>query len=151
MNASIEHDTNPEGGWSPCDQGELSGLGRRLRATEARRQQARFATGIAGTAVAALLLVFAFVPGLGLTPDLSGDGISCQQCVAWMPAYEEQLVAKGELASSTLTAAQATSVAAHLDICPKCREKFESMYPGVLAGTAAGFGWLTLAVHRRRV
>lgn len=151
MNAPIERNQDQDTDWSPCAGGELSGLGQRLRATESRRQQARFATGIAGTGVAALLLVSAFVPGLGLTPDLSGNGISCQQCVAWMPAYEEQLVAKGELASATLTAAEATSVAAHLDVCPKCREKFESMYPGVLAGTAAGFGWLAFAVHRRRV
>lgn len=126
--------------WSPCPAGTLGELGGRMRANETRRTVLKTVGGVATLALIAVLAV-------NLMPSAATGGITCQQCVAQMPEYQLHLTAESDLA-----AADAEAMAAHLDTCPKCRNYFESKYPGVLtAAVSAGLGWasLTLLGSRR--
>lgn len=151
MNDSTEKHAPQNDEWAPCQAGELGGLGRRLRAAEARRQQTRLAGGAAS--VLAIALAVFLLPGGETDPSRYLGGISCERCMAAMPAYHTQLVQGAELESVTLSAEEVLSVAQHLEVCHLCRDKFDQLYPGALSGAAAAasLGWLALAARRRRV
>lgn len=150
MNTSAKQTESIEENWSPCEHGELVGLNTRLRTARARQTNARVAGG--AMAFVAAVLAIGLLPGSLIKPQPVKGGISCQQCLAAMPAYHDQLVAEGELAGIDLTAEQVQAVTAHLEACPLCRDHFEQSYPGALSGAAAAasLGWLALATRRRR-
>ncbi|QDT69711.1 hypothetical protein MalM25_26510 [Planctomycetes bacterium MalM25] len=146
MTRNGEHDmSTPEPSknqddWSPCPAGMLCQLGGRMRDNQTRRTVLKTAGGVATLALAAVLAV-------NLMPCPTPGGISCDQCVAQMPAYNLYLTADSDLAADDLAADDAEAMATHLKTCPKCRNYFERKYPGVLAATvSAGLGWLSLAV-----
>lgn len=121
--------------WSPCPEGTLGSLGGRLRADHTRRNVLKAAGGVASLAVIALLVV-------NLMPAAQPDGITCAQCLAQMPAYNDHLTT-----DSAMTAGDVDAMADHLATCPKCRKHFESEYPGVLAtAVTAGLSWISLTV-----
>lgn len=125
--------------WSLCERGTLRGLGTRMRAAEKRRNRGK----VAGWALAATTMATVIVAFWPTTPALGG--ISCETCVAAMPAYHDQLTKK----DSNLTSNQIVAVRAHLADCPECGRYFRHQYPGVLEAAAAGFGLLAFAMVPR--
>lgn len=151
MNAPTDQNDLRTDDWAPCQNGELSCLNQRLRGAAARGQQTRLAGGVA--VLAAVMLAVIFWPSPEAGPPRYAGGISCQDCLAAMPAYHSTLTSGDDPAAVRLTADQSLAMAEHFDACPRCRKHFEATYPGVLAGSAAaaGLGWLLFTTHRRRV
>lgn len=157
MTTSTEptNDSPPE--WAPCDAGTLGGLSQRLRADHSRGVQKRLAGGVLTVAAAAVLALAVWPSGTlneGVAPGFGNPSslvakIDCNRCLELMPGYYDRLVSAETNAAADLSADQATAVAAHLEVCPRCREHFEEAYPGTLAA-AAGLGLLGFATRRFR-
>lgn len=124
--------------WSACEAGTLGGLNHRMRTGEARRTRNRLVGGALAATAAVALVVTMISGGATATPG----GITCDQCVALIPDYHQQLTG-GE----SLPADESNAVASHLEACPKCRGYFDSKYPGVLATTTtASLGLISFAL-----
>lgn len=120
--------------WAPCEAGELTNLGVKLRNSAAKTRQAVLLHR--GTIAVAGLLLIGFIGWLANGPAKPG-GISCAACYAGFKGYNGYLTGKSLMDAETVT-----QMAGHLDGCPHCRNAFEQTYPGVLAAAAktAGVG-----------
>jgi|GEM_PF-6146480 len=141
----------PLDAWGSCPPGELQRLVGRLNVIEhcAKRKQ------ICLCGASALLLVAGVVVGIGIlrTPDIPGyGGLTCQQCQSHFVAYHNYLLASSSVRGTPnslnrvarqetgknnmaeiMAPALAKKMAKHLAMCPRCRPKFNSLYPGLLA------------------
>lgn len=125
--------------WSACPSGELGAIGAKRRAALLRDRRAR---GL-GVALAAAVVVLAAV--FWPQPDRGPvyGGITCGQCVQMMPEYNDHLTDGAKFPPD-----DAVAMAEHLRMCPLCRNRFETQYPGVLAAAATATGTLLLALSR---
>lgn len=141
--------------WEACPSGQLTGMVRRLEASQRRAQRKQvFNTALLSTAVFAIVVLAA---GTWMGPaSTSYGGIRCSVCRANFDAYNTHLSSRqlvlgegglkelapadavnGELAGSDLgngklgnmNAAFITSMQIHLEKCSFCRERFQAKYP----------------------
>ncbi len=129
--------------WSCCPPGELQRLVEKLNVVEhcAKRKRICFC------GVGATLLIIGLIVGAGslLVSDKTNQGnLTCQQCQSHFRAYHDRLAslaqnraaengANGDIGSKIMGSTLAEKMKLHLTSCPRCRTRFNSQYPGLLA------------------
>ena len=109
MNQKINQTTS-ESSWQECPPGVLQSLSKDLRAVSRRQLLAKAGGGVAATTLA----------GWGiwqLTPSRAGWELSCRQVQPHLPDH----------LAKRLKPPLAQQVAAHLEVCRKCRDKLERL------------------------
>ena len=141
MNPNPQNQTGNNQDWDACPTGELTRLGDGLRMKAAKHQRAQSIR--LGGLVTALLLV-AFVGYQVTTGALApGEQISCQACANMFDEYHAHLTT-----AESMGATELEQMEGHLAYCKKCRDAFETTYPGIMpeALQVAGFGLFGLYV-----